>query len=48
MTPWAALRPFRQRPLVPVVIDPLLAQKLRPHQVEGVHALSYLCAYRDI
>ncbi|KAG8814011.1 helicase, partial [Serendipita sp. 399] len=26
----------RQRPIVPVVIDPLLGAKLRPHQIEGV------------
>ena len=28
-----------ERPRVPVVIDPILAQKLRPHQVEGVKFL---------
>jgi len=26
----------RNRPVVPVVLDPLLAKKLRPHQVEGM------------
>ncbi|PVF93834.1 hypothetical protein CPB86DRAFT_85171 [Serendipita vermifera] len=26
----------KQRPIVPVVVDPLLASKLRPHQVQGV------------
>jgi DNA repair and recombination protein RAD54B len=26
---------FRELPIVPVVIDPILARKLRPHQVEG-------------
>ncbi|KXT14181.1 hypothetical protein AC579_2453 [Pseudocercospora musae] len=31
-----------ERPKVPVVIDPRLAQKLRPHQVEGVKFL-YKC-----
>ena len=27
---------LRHQPVVPVVIDPLLARKLRPHQIEGV------------
>lgn len=26
----------RNYPVVPVVIDPIVARKLRPHQVEGV------------
>ncbi len=25
----------KNRPVVPVVLDPVVAQKLRPHQVEG-------------
>ena len=28
--------PRRNYPVVPVVIDPIVARKLRPHQVEGV------------
>ena len=27
---------YRHQPVVSVVIDPILARKLRPHQVEGV------------
>ena len=27
---------FRSAPVVPVVIDPVLGRKLRPHQIEGV------------
>jgi hypothetical protein len=30
---------FRSLPVVPVVIDPVLARRLRPHQVEGSLAL---------
>jgi DNA repair and recombination protein RAD54B len=31
----------RSLPVVPVVIDPILARRLRPHQVEG--QLAYSC-----
>jgi hypothetical protein len=33
---------FRNSPVIPVVIDPILARHLRPHQVDGVKFL-YEC-----
>lgn len=33
---WSDSLVGRDAPVVPVVIDPILARKLRPHQVEGV------------
>lgn len=32
---WSDSVVCRDAPVVPVVIDPILARKLRPHQVEG-------------
>jgi DNA repair and recombination protein RAD54B len=32
----------RNLPIVPVVLDPIVARKLRPHQLEGVRFL-YEC-----
>lgn len=29
----------KNRPVVPVVIDPMVARKLRPHQIEGTISL---------